>query len=165
MANENNITENFKCIAFSLIMEAEGFRANVYKCPAGKRTIGYGRNIDDLPLNDEEANLTFINGNGDLTITKENAQRLLKIQIDTLSNNLQKRFDFFSKLNDERKAVILDMAYNLGTTKLYNFKKMIAALENEDYKKASEEMVNSKWFNQVGSRGTRNVKIMLNGAL
>lgn len=32
----------------------EGFMANVYKCPAGFDTIGYGRNIEANPLTKEE---------------------------------------------------------------------------------------------------------------
>ena len=46
-------------LAFSVVMEElkkeEGFRAKVYKCTAGKNTIGFGRNLDDNGITYEEA--------------------------------------------------------------------------------------------------------------
>ena len=52
-----------------------------------------------------------------------------------------------------RKAV-LDLAFNLGRDKLNTFKKMRKALENDDYNTAAAEMKDSKWFDQVKTRGS-----------
>ena len=51
-----------------------------------------------------------------------------------------------------RKAVVLDMLFNLGLGRFLKFKKLISALNNEDYILASKEMIDSKWALQVGCR-------------
>ena len=37
------------------IKRHEGFRSKVYKCSAGKWTIGYGRNVEDVGITVTEA--------------------------------------------------------------------------------------------------------------
>jgi len=59
---------------------------------------------------------------------------------------------------------IVDMAFNLGLTKLNKFVDMKAALMNNDYNTAADEMVDSNWYKQVKSRGPRMVKIMRSAA-
>ena len=44
------------------------------------------------------------------------------------------------------------MAFNLGITKLRQFKMMWAAIEDNDFEAASQEMLNSKWARDVGKR-------------
>ena len=44
------------------------------------------------------------------------------------------------------------MAFNLGIYGLLTFKKFLKYLKNEEYVKASKEMLDSKWAKQVGSR-------------
>ena len=39
--------------------EFEGCRLKPYKCTAGKLTIGYGRNLDDVGISQAEANMMF----------------------------------------------------------------------------------------------------------
>lgn len=57
-------------------------------------------------------------------------------------------------------AIIGNMAFNLGKTGLSKFKNMFAAIEAKDYETAADEMVNSKWFKQVGNRSKRLVARM-----
>ena len=82
-----------------------------------------------------------------------------------MSNAYQdaKLFDpkFDSRPHNVRVAV-LDLAFNLGRDKLNTFKKMRKALENDDYNTAAAEMKDSKWFDQVKTRGPRMVGIMQN---
>ncbi|MBP5593653.1 MAG: hypothetical protein J6X75_05780, partial [Clostridia bacterium] len=40
---------------------AEGLRLKPYRCPAGKLTIGYGRNIEDMGISETEAEMLFDN--------------------------------------------------------------------------------------------------------
>ena len=51
-----------------------------------------------------------------------------------------------------RQAVLIDMMFNLGSPRFKQFKKMIQALEDNDYSRASFEMLDSKWAVQVGNR-------------
>ena len=46
------------------------------------------------------------------------------------------------------------MAFNLGYTRLSKFKDLRKSLMDKDYKKASEDMINSLWAKQVGNRAT-----------
>lgn len=116
-----------------LIRRHEGLRLKPYKCPAGKITIGYGRNLVD---------------NG---ITESEAEMLLATDIQNAYAEVSK-FTFFSRLNLDRQAVLVDMAFNLGITRLKQFKKMIAALERADYKTAAKEALDSTWARQTGTR-------------
>ena len=117
----------------SSVKRHEGLRLKMYKCTAGKNTIGYGRNLDDVGISADEAELM-------LKHDLENAE------IDA------KRFPVFEKLNQVRKDVLIEMVFNLGYSRLCGFKKMFAALERKDYDEAANQMLDSKWARDVGER-------------
>jgi lysozyme len=56
--------------------------------------------------------------------------------------------------------VLVNMAFNIGRSRLSKFKKMLHAIEEGDYNKAADEMVDSKWYSQVGRRSKELVNIM-----
>lgn len=132
--------------AAELIKKHEGLRLKPYVCSAGKLTIGYGRNLED---------------NG---ITLSEAEQML-------SNDIQHcyaacvKFPFWNKLNEARQAVLLDMCFNLGITRMKTFKKMLAALEVGAYHRAAKEMLDSAWAMQVKTRATELSEIMKTGQL
>lgn len=129
-----------------LIKKHEGLSLKPYKCTAGKLTIGYGRNIEDKGISQEEAEQMLFND-----IQECYAQLI--------------HFDFWDKLNGARQAVLLDMCFNLGLPRLKGFKKMLAALGRSDYKTAAKEMLDSKWARDVKTRATELSKIMQKGVL
>ena len=151
-----------KCIdiALELIKQAEGFSAKPYYCPAGKLTQGYGRNLEALPLDEYEK--TWLEDDG--SVSRDVATDWVMEEIYHCYNQLSK-LSFFVKTDDVRQAVLIDMCYNLGMSGLLKFKGMIKALETMDYGVAAAEMVDSKWYKQVGNRGIRNVTIMRTGVL
>jgi lysozyme len=55
------------------------------------------------------------------------------------------------------------MIFNLGLTKLLNFKKFLAAMEAGDYVTAGKEMLDSRWARQVGNRSDRLEQMIVNG--
>jgi lysozyme len=55
-------------------------------------------------------------------------------------------------INYIARGVIIEMCFQLGKTGVSKFKKMFAALQTEDYTTASEEMLDSKWFEQTPVR-------------
>lgn len=61
---------------------------------------------------------------------------------------------------EELEQIITNMAFNLGKTRLRGFKKMFKAIKNKDYNAAADEMVDSKWYEQVGGRSRRLVARM-----
>jgi len=114
----------------------EGLRLFPYRCTAGKLTIGYGRNLDDVG------------------ISKEEAEYLLMKDLEKAEKEAEK-FPVFKKLNQARKDVLIEMVFNLGYARLYGFKKMFAALEKGDYSEAANQMLDSNWHKQVGKRAER----------
>lgn len=117
----------------SSVKRHEGLRLKVYKCTAGKNTIGYGRNLDDVGISADEA------------------EYMLKHDLENAEIDAQ-RFPIYEKLNQVRKDVLIEMVFNLGYSRLSGFKKMFAALERKDYDGAANEMLDSKWARDVGER-------------
>ena len=150
----------------------EGLRLEPYICPAGYWTIGVGRNLETKSLSRDEQQ--YILGCDELTpqqvinilkrrgITKEEALVLLAHDIQDCEQDL-KQFDWFDRLDPVRRKVVLDMRFNLGPGGFRGFKKMIAALERDDYDTAADEMVDSKWYRQVKTRGVRLARMMRTG--
>ena len=52
------------------------------------------------------------------------------------------------------------MSFNLGLTRLSKFKKLKTALLQRDYNSAAKEMMDSRWYGQVGRRSRELVKTM-----
>ncbi|MGR6873076.1 glycoside hydrolase family protein [Pseudomonas sp. HK3] len=123
----------------------EGLELRLYKCTEGKQTIGIGRNLDDLGISEDEAMYMLDND-------------LARIEVE-----LEKNIPVLSGLSDNRKIVLMNMAFNLGISRLLQFKNMLAALAQHDYKTASAEMLNSRWSKQVGSRANELSEMMLVG--
>ena len=142
-------------MALELVKEAEGFEPHEYRCTAKKLTQGYGRNLEVHPLSDEEkAEL-----NEDGSVSKEVAEKWALKELNDCEYKLSQNI-VYQKQSDVRKAVLLDMCFNIGYSGLMKFKKMWFALGERDYTTASREMKDSSWYIQVGTRGKRNVTIM-----
>lgn len=152
--------QKYQEIALELIKEAEGFSAKVYKCPAGKLTIGYGHNIEANPLTEEQEQLL----NPDGTITKENASKLLYMMLPKYEDGARDLVDF-DVLDDVRRAVCIDLTYNLGEGGFSEFRNTRRFINQGDFEKAAENLKMSRWYKQVGYRGLRNVAIMRDGVV
>lgn len=124
------------------LIDHEGFEAKVYHCPAGKLTVGVGRNLEDKG------------------ITREEALYLLRNDIKECETDLRTIFDNFEGLDDIRKNVLIDMRFNLGPNRFRQFKKMIAAVRQKDFQLAAEEMKDSNWYRQVGKRAENLCEMM-----
>lgn len=118
------------------IKRHEGLRLKPYRCTAGKLTIGYGRNLDDVGINEDEA-LGML------------ANDLINICLELAKCE---HSEIIGQMSIERQAVIANMAYNIGVPALMKFKKMWEHIENCNYGMASAEMLDSKWAKQVGDQ-------------
>ena len=142
-------------MALELVKEAEGFYPNTYRCPAGKLTQGYGRNLEVHPLTEEEK----LELNEDGGVSKEVAEKWALKELNECEYKLSQNI-IYHKQPEVRKAVLLDMCFNIGYSGLMKFKKMWFALGERDYAEASRQMKDSKYYTDVKSRGKRNVTIM-----
>jgi len=127
------------------LIRHEGLELKVYKCTEGIETIGIGRNLVDRG------------------VTEEEARYLCNNDIEIVEHELLRNFPFVADLDDVRLRVILDMAFNLGISRLRNFKKMWEALEGADYETAAIEMMDSKWARQVKTRAYTLARMMETG--
>jgi lysozyme len=122
----------------------EGLELMPYKCTSGKTTIGVGRNLEDIGITEEEAELLLLNDIGRVKQELENDQ-------------------WYMDLDPVRKAVIENMSFNLGYPTLKKFQNMIASISEGDYETASKEMLDSRWSKQVGQRSIELAEQMRTG--
>lgn len=126
----------------------EGFRSRLYKCPAGKLTIGYGFNLEAVAMPKEVADLWI--------------SILLNDIRSELSSSLGKQFD---ALDQARQAVLIDMAYQMGVDGLLKFNRMLKSLFAGDYERASKDLLDSAYARQTPNRAYRNSESIKTGVL
>lgn len=123
------------------IKKCEGFKSHPYLDTVGKVTIGYGRNIDDNGISEQEADVMLDN------------------DIDRCRKELSP-YSWYSEQPFGVQDALVNMCFNLGISRLLGFRKMIAALEAKNYTQAALEALDSKWANQVGKRA-KDVAVMI----
>ena len=69
-------------------------------------------------------------------------------------------YEDFYTLPEEVQRIIANMMFNMGYPRLSKFKGMKAGVDARDWQKAADEMVDSRWYNQVTNRAERLVKRM-----
>ena len=147
-------------LVIKLLKKHEGFVDHIYYCTAGKKTIGYGYNIEANPL---KLSAEKIAGFSQYGITDLAATALLIECVKALEFTLYKKIACWPKLSEVRQAVLLDMAFNLGVEGLLSFKNMLACLNRADYITATEHMLNSQWRSQVKQRAIELANLLLTG--
>ena len=130
-----------------MIKRHEGFRPHVYLDTVGIPTGGYGHAFQKgSHLSQEVCNLLF-----------EDDYQQARADMERLINQ------YAFELNLVREAVLVDMLFNLGLTRLKGFKKMLTALQKGDWEAAANEMVNSTWYTQTKTRAVELVEMMRTG--
>lgn len=129
----------------SMIKKHEGIRLKPYKDSVGKLTIGIGRNLDDVGITEDEAEIMLMN------------------DIDRCFYNLNYHLPWFQKIDETRQMVLVDMCFNLGIFGLLGFKKTLECIRIGDYEGASIHMLDSKWASQVGNRAKELAEMMKKG--
>lgn len=128
-----------------MLVDHEGMRRKPYRCTAGKLTIGVGRNLDDRGISTDEAMYMLAN------------------DIRDSRRELSAAFSWFDKLDEVRQAVLIDMCVNLGLSRLQGFRNTLALIGVGKYEAAAQEMLDSKWAEQVGRRAQRLSRMMATG--
>jgi len=128
--------------AKEMLKRHEGLRLYVYECTAGKKTIGYGRNLEDRG------------------ITEAEAEAMLDSDIEYTEERLVSSYEFYKDLDETRKAVLIDIAFNIGMTGLKGFKKMLIALEEGDYSEAAIQLLDSRYAKQVPNRAMELARLL-----
>jgi len=132
----------------TLLYRDEGKVRHVYKDSLGFDTIGAGRLVD-----------------------KRKGGGLSDVEIDYLLDNdiAAKRAEVYAalpwvaQLDAVREAVLLSMAFQMGTEGLLEFVRTLAAVRYGKYDDAAVFMLESKWSEQTPERAGRMAEMMKSG--
>lgn len=112
----------------------EGMKLKPYKCTAGKLTIGIGRNLEDVGISEDEANM------------------LLRHDIQEATRQLLHAFPWMGEFNDARISAMINFTFNVGIGTVKKFENTLAYMQSGEWDKAADEMMDSRWARQVGNR-------------
>jgi len=133
---------------YEQLIRDERLILHAYPDSEGFWTIGVGRMID------------LRKGGG---ISHDEAIFLLQNDVLHVTGQLAETFPWTQALDEARRGALLNMAFNMGIHGLAEFHHMLGALEQADYETAAQEMLSSKWAQQVGARAERLAEQMRTG--
>ena len=120
------------------IKRHEGFRDRVYLDSEGKPTCGWGHHL-------------WVGSKVPLIACEE----FFKQDVAAAMSAYQTILPYLRKrLNTVRARVIVEMIFNMNISKVLQFREMWTAIEEGNFDKAADEMLNSKWASQVGQRAS-----------
>ncbi len=125
-----------------MIKQDEGLVLKPYQDTLGYWTFGYGQRIDMLDKDDAEY---FLN------------KRILE------ATDWLNRSTWYRRLDDVRKAVCVNIVYNLGITGFMGFTNFIYALKVFNYDRAETELLDSKAAKQLPARYSRLANMIKTG--
>jgi len=125
----------------------EGVKYEIYKDHLGYPTFGIGHLVTK---SDPE------NGEPDGTeISEDRVNEVFESDVATFISEAKILFPNLDDLPEVAQQVIVNMAFNMGRPRLSKFKNFIAGVNDNDWVRAAEEMMDSRWADQVGDRATR----------
>jgi len=124
----------------SQLRRDEGEKLHAYQDHLGYWTIGVGRLIDRAK------------GGG---ISRAESAMLLANDIDETMRELLRRAPWIGTLSYPRQGVLINMAFQMGVDGLLGFKHTLKMIEQGEYEKAADAMLNSKWAQQTPNRAYR----------
>lgn len=126
------------------LIRDENERLKPYIDSVGKTSIGIGRNLDDVGISHDESLYLFAN------------------DVVRAEGWLDRNTSWWRELDPVRQRVLVNMAFNLGG-RLAGFRLFLVAVQAHQWQRAHDEMLDSKWTGQVGTRSIRLAKMMLTG--
>lgn len=125
------------------IQNNEGLELKLYKCTSDKWSIGVGRNLEDMGISRNEAELMLVN------------------DIDRCTNEATAIFGIaFYFMDYTIQTVIIDMLFNMGHTRFMTFTNMIKAIKTGNRKQAAVELLDSKYAKKLHGRAGRNAELI-----
>jgi len=128
------------------IIVDEGFRSRLYDDDDGNMTYGIGFNVN-------------------AGINKRQAVVLMRETMRQIEEELRHRLPFFNSLSSGRQYVLINMGYNMGIKRFLKFEKMLAATEEGNWKRARNELLDSKSARELPERYGRLADIMESGIM
>lgn len=134
------------------LIRHEGYVAEIYLCSEGYPTFGIGHMV-----NESDMEYSWPVG------TPVEDQRILDVfhqDCETAYSDACALVLNFAGQAPDAQRVLVNMAFNLGRNRLSKFKNMLKAVNEGNYLVAANEMIDSKWYSQVGRRSKELVDIM-----
>ena len=132
----------------------EGCKYEIYLDHLGYKTFGIGHLITK---HDEEHGWDV----GE-EVDEERVQEVFEQDVETVLGDCEKLYSDFYELPEEVQLIVANMMFNMGYTRLSKFKGMKRGVDSKDWNAAADEMVDSRWYNQVTNRADRLVIRMRN---
>lgn len=117
-----------------MLTKHEGLRLKMYKCTAGKWTIGIGHNIEDKGISEDVA------------------QRMFEEDIAEVIEDITKVIPEFYDLPERIQLVVCDMRFQLGAGGFRSFKNTIKKIRSRDWEGMINGMRASLWYKQTTNR-------------
>ena len=139
------------------LIKHEGYKDEIYLCTEGIPTFGIGHAIKE-----HDPEYTWPVGT---PVEKDRIDNAFEADLQDALDDVESLIPDLDSQPDQCVRVLVNMAFNLGRTRLGKFKKMIKAVGNREYAEAADQMVDSRWYNQVGNRSVelenwmRNIKV------
>ncbi len=143
----------------------EGLSLTPYK-DGNSVSVGYGHYMDK-PTSRQQfaavgANYDAVKS-GREGLTKEQADQLYQMDAQTAADDAKQLVSNFDQQPPVIQKVLVDMAYNLGATKLAQFRPTLNAIQAGNYTAAATRLGNTKWNDQVGQRA-KDIQLALRDA-
>lgn len=134
------------------LADDEGCKYEIYLDSLGLPTMGIGHLIrEGDPEHGQEVGTT---------VSQERVQAAFNLDIRVTIEDCHRLYSDFDDLPEECQLIIANMMFNLGYPRLSAFKGMKAGVDARDWETAADEMVDSKWYQQVPNRARRLVTRM-----
>ena len=130
----------------------EGVKYEVYLDHLGYPTFGIGHLITD---DDPECGATV-----GTKIDSDRVQEAFEADVESVLSDCERLYVQFEHLPEEVQLIIANMMFNMGYTRLSKFKGMKRGVDARNWAAAADEMVDSRWYRQVGARAERLVARM-----
>ena len=91
-------------------------------------------------------------------VSDERVRQVFALDVAVTIEDCQRLFSNWDDLPDEARLICANMAFNLGYPRFSKFVNFRAAIEAQDWLKAADEAVDSRWHDQVPNRAKRLVQ-------
>jgi lysozyme len=88
-------------------------------------------------------------------VSEDRVREAFNSDIECVIGDCDRAFDDFGSLPEGVQLVIANMIFNLGLPRFNKFTKMIRAINCGDWQSAADEMIDSRWYQQVTARARR----------
>ena len=136
------------------LADDEGCKYEIYLDHLGLPTFGIGHLIVEADPEHGEPVGT--------PVSEERVRKAFDLDILVTIEDCHRLYSDFDELPEECQLIIANMCFNLGYPRLSKFKNMKAAVDARDWNEAADQMVDSRWHDQVPNRAKRLVGRMRN---